>query len=312
MIVFTDSQDFGSHLFPRTQWRSQGLSGLNIEDGSRFLAERMLEPQSIHFATEFSLGAWNSAFLVEHSPFSQFDLLVAACGRPLRFPNKIFCVAGSGEGFHGQRGRPWAAVKGNLHLSVMFQPQKIIPRFHVAFPLLAAVSVLETLDGLGEPNSRAGVKWVNDILIEGAKVAGFVTHTQSQEQEVKSVVLGIGLNIATAPPVPPDAFVPRVASLAHYLPGSEVCSLSQVLSTLLKNLDKNYHLILEGKIAPLLDFYRERSLVLGRGVRVMSDPISGDPQELAFGRVLHIGENLELYIEDRSAPVTQGRLILEE
>ena len=160
--------------------------------------------------------------------------------------------------------------------------------------------------------SRAGVKWVNDILIDGAKVAGFVTHTQSQEHEVKSVVLGIGLNVATIPLVPPDAFVPRVASLSQYLPGNEACSLDRILFTLLNKLDKNYHLILEGKIAGLLDFYRESSLVLGRRVRVISDPISGKSQELASGRVSHIGENLELHLEDRPAPVTQGRLILEE
>jgi len=312
MIVFTDSRDFGSSLLPQIQWRSQGLSGLNLGEGSRFLADRMLAPQAIHFSREHSLEAWDLAFLVEHSPFSQFDLLIEACGQQFRFPDKIFCAAGSGQGFHGQRGRPWSAVRGNLHLSVMFRPHKTIPRFHVAFPLLAAVSVLETLDGLVELKCRAGVKWVNDILLEGAKVAGFVTHTQSQEQEVKSVVLGIGLNVATSPSVPPDDFVPRVASLAHFLPGSETCSLNQVLPVLLDNLDRNYRLVLEGKIAPLLDFYRERSLVLGRNIRVMSDPISGDPQEFASGRVLDIGENLELYIDNRSAPVTQGRLILEE
>ena len=49
MIVISDSRDFGSHLFPKIQWLSQGLPRLDLAEGSRFLAERMLEAQICKF-----------------------------------------------------------------------------------------------------------------------------------------------------------------------------------------------------------------------------------------------------------------------
>jgi BirA family biotin operon repressor/biotin-[acetyl-CoA-carboxylase] ligase len=221
-------------------------------------------------------------------------------------------LAGSGQGFHGQRGRPWMAERGNLHLSVLLQPRRIISRVHVAFPLLAAVSVLQTLDDLDDFRPRAGVKWVNDILVEGAKVAGFITQIQTQEREVKAVVLGIGMNVGASPLVAGDPFVPRVASLDSFLPQGRTFSLSRILSGLLSQLSKNYQLILAGNTSLLLDFYRQRSLVLGRRIRVISDPVSGQFHEMISGRAVKIGENLELYLEKRKEPVTHGRLIFED
>lgn len=312
MVIIADDLSFANRVFPEAEWCSVALSELQKTQGRRFLAEQLFEDPHAVFRTEISQKEWQAAFLAGHSRRSQFDILIEGCSSQVQLPDRIYCLAGSGQGFHGQRGRPWKAERGNLHLSVMLQPRTVIPRFHVAFPLLAAVSLLQTLDGMEALTLRAGVKWVNDIFIDGAKIAGFITHVQSQEQEVKSVVLGIGMNVATLPLVAADAFVPRVAALDNFLAQGKTRSLRQVLSELLSHVDRNYRLILEDEVDPLLDFYRERSLVLGRRVRVISDPVSAESRELMSGRVVGIGENLELFLEGRSDPVTQGRLILEE
>jgi BirA family biotin operon repressor/biotin-[acetyl-CoA-carboxylase] ligase len=176
--------------------------------------------------------------------------------------------------------------------------------------MLAAVSVVECLDALPGLSVRPGIKWVNDILLGSAKVAGFVTHIQSQEDLVRAAVLGIGLNVETLPRVEPDPFAPEVTSLAANSSDPASCSQEKVLSRLLSRLEANYQKLCGGQARELLGLYRERSIISGRRVRILSDPLSGAPQELASGRVTGIGSGLELYLEGRDAPVIRGRLAL--
>ena len=66
-----------------------------------------------------------------------------------------------------------------------------------------------------------------------------------------------------------------------------------------------------GQKSELIDRYRERSVVVGKEVRVCVDDASSPSKTIAEGKVQNIGDNLELYLAGRDAPVTRGRLILE-
>ena len=63
-------------------------------------------------------GFWSRVVRIERAAGSQFDALVRATAAGLDLPAPVASVAGSGRGFHGLRGRPWAAEPGNLHLAV--------------------------------------------------------------------------------------------------------------------------------------------------------------------------------------------------
>src|SRR5512134_3287876 len=52
-------------------------------------------------------GFWSRALIVAHAPCSQFDTLRAQLDGGLELPGPVACLALSGQGFHGQRGRPW-------------------------------------------------------------------------------------------------------------------------------------------------------------------------------------------------------------
>jgi BirA family biotin operon repressor/biotin-[acetyl-CoA-carboxylase] ligase len=255
---------------------------------------------------------WSYAFIVKDAPSSQFDLLVEVSRRGNHIPDGVVCVAGTGQSFHGQKGRPWVAHPGNIHLSIFLSPRKIIEHFHTGFSILAAVSIVNAIDHFEELRGRAGIKWVNDVLIEGAKVAGFLAHTSSVESAVNAAVLGIGLNVETTPRIHADVFVPRVAALRDFIADRAVCTQREVLHLLLSSLADNYDALLSGRGARLLDAYKERSLVIGRNVRILSDTAGERMREIAAGRVESIGDNLELIFEDAREPVTKGRLILEE
>lgn len=309
MVVFTDSIEYAERVVPpRTGWQPADVS--RLMPPLRQLVDGLCSGGPLYRSGSSDEGRWTYAFAVREAPSSNFDILSALSSGSDRLPDRLICLAESGRDFHGQKGRPWVAVPGNIHLSCLFSPRRRVERFHTGFPVVAAVSVVETIDSLDGLRGRAAIKWVNDVLIAGAKVAGFLVRTSTIEETVSSAVLGIGLNVDTTPRVPPDPFVPKVASLADFLPFSSHCNQERVLSRLLDCLDKNYGLLLAGRYPVLLGAYRERSLVIGRKVNVLSDSSAGPPRVIAAGTVCGIGENLELFLENREKPVTKGRLVL--
>ena len=311
MVIYTDSERSAREMFPQAEnWRPVASPDASQPAGLRTLAARLFRSKEVFRGEADDIPGVRTALCVSHSVFSQFDLVIELAGGPDPLPDGMACLAGSGRGFHGQRGRPWAAEPGNLHLTIHWRPERVLSDQGVGFPVLAAVSVVESLDGLAGLSARPGIKWVNDILLGSAKVAGFVVHIQSQEDLVRSAVLGIGLNVETLPRVEPTEFVPAVTSLAANCSDPSSCGQGVVLRRLLSRLDANYRKLCEGNAAALFDTYIERSVIVGRRVRVISDPLSGPSHELASGRVGRIGPGLEIYIDGRSEPVTRGRLIL--
>ncbi len=311
MIVYTDQPEYAENvLTDRLDWRGRDISGI----GPNLLPFiQGLNPNGPHYvASQEIVGRWTQACIIHRASVSQFDLLVKMSQKSLAIPDRTLCLAGTGEDFHGQKGRPWAAVEGNLHLTLSFAPDQKIQHFHVGFPILAAVSLVESIETLKGLGGRSSIKWINDVLVDEAKVAGFIVHTSSLGESVTAAVLGIGLNVEKTPRVQRDAFVPRVASLRSFVPDPNEMTQKSVLRSLLLHLDQNYDQLLAGQYSRLLDTYREYSLVIGRKVKVLSDEPEGKEKEVATGRVSRIGENLELHLENTEKPVTKGRLILED
>ncbi len=309
MKVFTDSVLFAESLIsPLEEWKSADISGLDTSLST--LRETLFSEQTVYQNVANADDNWTHAFLVSEAPSSQFDVLVEFTQANPEMPGGIICLAGTGHGFHGQRKRPWIALEGNIHLTAQLSPKRKIEHFGVGFPILAAVSVVEAIDSIEGLEGKAGIKWVNDILCDEAKVAGFLVYTASMEETVSSVVLGVGLNVEKAPALPPVPHVPKVASILDFTEEQKGLNQKEILSILLDRLSENYKLLLDGQWAQLLNVYRKRSLVVGRSVRILTDPEDGKQEELGSGRVFEIGENLELWLDGVEEPVKKGRLIL--
>jgi biotin-[acetyl-CoA-carboxylase] ligase BirA-like protein len=263
-----------------------------------------------------AVPGWRCVLVRDHAPASHYDLLVALLRRGVALPDGVACVARTGSGMHGFRGRPWAAHAGNIHLVVHFAPQRPVDRFDAAFTALAAVSAAEAAATAAGLAGRVGIKWVNDVIVAGCKVGGVLAYTQTRDADVTSVVLGIGLNVETTPAVPRSPEVPAVSSLAAVAAreagaaredGATVRA-APVLAALLAALRRNYDTLLHAGAAPLVDAYRQRSTVIGRQVRVLSDDGAGTV--LAAGRVTGIGDGLELHVEGHP-PLRRGRVVVD-
>lgn len=102
-------------------------------------------------------------------------------------------IAGSQTKGRGRMDRRFASPEGGLYMSVMLNPESaeeallITPR--------AAVAVARAIENVS--GRKTGIKWVNDIFIDGKKVCGILAEARGGER--LDVVLGIGINVSAAP-----------------------------------------------------------------------------------------------------------------
>ena len=309
MIVYADSERL-LHMYFGMEAETDAVPDDLGEDDLRETRRLFFEERPCIRSDVKSFHFWRQAFVVERARMSQYDLLVEMSRKGTSLPDSLICLAGSGRGFHGQRGRTWSALRGNIHLSIHLAPSCPILHFGTGFSILAAVSLVEAVDGLPEFRGRAGIKWVNDIWLDGAKIAGFLAYTQSREHQVDRAVLGIGLNVKKTPNVETDAYVPRASSLWEAAGKKEHPPPSVVLKGLLRALERNYFALIDGRYEELLQVYRERCLVIGREITLYTDSGGDPPHIIAAGKVCAIGPHLELFLEGYQKPFTSGRLVL--
>jgi BirA family biotin operon repressor/biotin-[acetyl-CoA-carboxylase] ligase len=308
VLIYTDNVEFISQFFPSrpADWATSP-SIPNKAVGR--LVERLLGDRTVYASEAPSAASWTHLVAAETAPRSQYDVLVSLGQQGTGLPDGVLCLAGTGHGFHGFHARPWSVSAGNIHLSVRVTPPPRAGRPPVCFIALAAVSVVDAIDATPGLERQAGIKWVNDILIEDAKVCGILAHTEGLTRGISAAVMGIGLNVETTPTVPPTPFVPRVGSLREFMPDPAGCSVGRALAALLAALDRNYQRLASGDDAGVLRRYRDRSIVVGREVAVCSEQSGSNP--VARGRVIGLGEHLELLIEGHERPFFSGRLVLD-
>jgi biotin-[acetyl-CoA-carboxylase] ligase BirA-like protein len=263
------------------------------------------------FVCAFTDDFWRGVCVVREPGASQFDALRALLAAGFRPPGPLFTLAVAGRGFHGQRARTWAAVPGNLHLCAALCPADLPAEHVLALTMLPAVAAVDAIAGVGGGAVSAGIKWVNDIVLEGRKVGGVLTAAQTLDGRVGWAVLGIGLNVAVAPDVPPTPFVPAVGCLASY---RSDLTLREVLAALLRALAQRCRELEREGPATLLAAYRAASVIIGREICVWPEEADGAAttgRPRARGVVQAINGDLSLTLADEPEPVRSGRLVIE-
>ena len=260
-------------------------------------------------------GSLSTLILVDEAPRSQYDGILDHLREGHRLPSPAACIALTGRHFHGQRNRSWAAPRGNLHLTVHFAPNQPVKKIGHGFTLLPAIACIRAIRRLSGGIVDLGIKWVNDIVVGDRKVGGFLAATQTQDGVIRNAVIGLGINIDTAPSVEPTPFVPEVTCLRDLDPA--FC-LTLLLPPLLQELHGLYGILLKDGFQPLMDAYREYAVVVGRSVRIWPETAESSLEgirrmsPLARGVVSAIHDDLSLILEGDSEPVTRGRLAFEE
>lgn len=254
--------------------------------------------------------------LVDEAAGSQFDALSRLPGAvvdALRAP--VITNAAMGRSFHGNRGRPWHAARGNLHLSALFPCDLAMGR---CGSLVSAAACLAVCDAIGEitrDTVRPEIKWVNDVRIGRAKVSGILTTARALEGRMRSIVFGIGLNVLARPPaVEPTAFVPATTHLAEHAPGLAAGhAWAALVGALLRRFDD-----LAAAPERVVADYRRRCGAVGREVRIYAEDVTNRldtlraAAPLARGRVERLDDSLGVVLAGGEKVWTSGRLAYED
>ncbi len=135
----------------------------------------------------------------------------------------------------GRRGRVWDSPEGNLHATLLINPGcSRAEASQLAF--VAALAALSLAEAFLPPEEwRAlSVKWPNDLLLRGRKLAGLLLESDSGSSEVQWLAAGIGINLAHAPA---QAAFPAIA-LAECAPPppplEALAELARAFDTLMK------------------------------------------------------------------------------
>ena len=131
-------------------------------------------------------------------------------------PHGTVVTAGEQSEGRGRQGRSWTAPPGKALLySAILRP---LDSHDALLPLAVPLAVCEAAEEL-EPGIECGVKWPNDVFVDGRKLAGVLIESRPQDGWA---VIGVGLNLSIAP----EEFPPELRETATSLATESSCRLS--------------------------------------------------------------------------------------
>ncbi|MFB6096244.1 MAG: biotin--[acetyl-CoA-carboxylase] ligase [Haloferacaceae archaeon] len=182
---------------------------------------------------------------------------IAAAGDDRDVAEDVVVVADEQTGGRGRLDRAWSAPRGGVWLSLVLRPER--PPAHV--PLFTLAAAVATTRACREAGVDAGIKWPNDVLVEGdrggLKLAGVLTEMEGEADRVSWLVVGVGVNANVD-----AAALPAGATSLRDQRGSDVDRRRFV-----QRLLEEFHALRSAPEA-VLPAWRDLATTLGRRVRV--------------------------------------------
>lgn len=174
------------------------------------------------------------------------------------------CVAELQHAGRGRHNRQWVSpFAANLYLSLLWRTMAGATGLG-GLSLVAGIAVVRSLASFGI--STAGLKWPNDILVDGAKLAGILIDVTGESTGPCAVIIGIGINVS----------MPEAAATGIGQRWTDLCSLTgqqqfsrnrlaaRVLENLLVGIEEFEHYGME----PFMDEWQTLDLVNGKQVEM--------------------------------------------
>lgn len=133
----------------------------------------------------------NKIFLYENIKSTQQQALSIVKKEKDNAKNLVIVSRTQSDG-KGRFKRKWFSPYGGLWFSMILKPN-IIPNRITLFPLIAGISICETIKEM--TNIESKLKWPNDVLIDNKKVAGIIIDAEIDNNEINYIIVGIGINV---------------------------------------------------------------------------------------------------------------------
>lgn len=179
----------------------------------------------------------------------------------------------------GRLGREWMSPPGKgLWLSVLLKPD-MRPQQVTQLTVAASTAVARAIQA--ETGLAPEVKWPNDILLRGRKVAGILTELSAELDRVKHVILGMGIDVNLNATDFPAAMRKLATSLK--IETGHTINRANLAVAVLKELDRDYGRIRAGQFESVADEWEALCSTLGRNisVRVGDRLLQGRAESLA-------------------------------
>ncbi len=164
----------------------------------------------------------------------------------------------------GRLSHTWFSPPGNLYMSVLLRTGEPATRT-AELSFLAALAVADTVEALLPRQTRAMLKWPNDVLVNGGKIAGILL-----EQVEDATIVGIGLNVLQAPSNTAYKTTTVVAN-------GGIASVDGARDILLERLGRLLAVWHADGFNPIREQWLERSYPIGAAIRANAggQPIGG-------------------------------------
>ncbi|UCD90954.1 MAG: biotin--[acetyl-CoA-carboxylase] ligase [Desulfobacterales bacterium] len=197
-------------------------------------------------------------------------------------PNFTVVIAGRQTAGRGRMQRFWLSSEGGLYFTIVLRPP-IPPVLSYRINYAASMVLAKTIRQLY--NIDAMVKWPNDILVNGKKIAGLLSEMEAESDRITYLNVGLGINVNNDPTITE----PGASSLKIIL-GKEL-SRKQLLT---EYLDRYEHRIINRSLERVVAEWKTYAATLNRRVKVVTN------QETSKGLAVDVDENgaLVLALDD--------------
>lgn len=238
--------------------------------------------------------SWAAAKLVfyEETGSTNYDAkLLAADGAP----HGTLVAADMQTAGRGRRGRTWTVLKGEaVCMSLILRPA-CLPEQTAALTLVMALAVVKAVKEL-TPKGSCGIKWPNDIVMNGKKICGILTELTLKGSEADYVVIGVGINANQS------FFEEEIADKATslFLELGEKTDRAHLICRVMHYFEQVYEEFAKTwDLTGLLEEYNGYLLNKDRQVRVL------DPQGDYTGTALGINKQGELLVRRSDGSLTE-------
>ena len=128
-------------------------------------------------------------------------------------------------GGQARHGRRWASPPGNLYWTMLLDDPADHPR-DAGLAFAAGLAAIDAVVRCGAPRDRLRLKWPNDVILDGRKLAGLLVQASLTGGSAR-IVVGIGINVAFSPP---DALFPAISLAEAGLPLPSLGQLRDALT----------------------------------------------------------------------------------
>ena len=168
----------------------------------------------------------------------------------------------------GRLGRKWLSPPyRGLWFSVLLRPD-LRPLETTRLTILAATALARAIRL--ETNLTPQIKWPNDLLLDGRKVAGILTELRAEIDRVKHVIIGIGVDVnLTSNEFPAEL---RKTATSIRIESGAKADRAALAAAILRELDADYHRLRLGRFEAIADEWEKLCTTLGHAVTIRLGP----------------------------------------